>query len=341
MAEAPFHNLILAQDATPADVGTRLDRFVAQHSELSRARLQKLIRDGQCTLLRAGKSHVEADPSAKLLLGDHVQLALPPPVETRLSGQPIPLNILYEDDALLVLDKPAGLVVHPAPANPDNTLVNALLAHCGDSLSGIGGEKRPGIVHRLDKQTSGIMVVAKNDVAHAGLAAQFAAHGRDGRLTRHYQALLWGAPRPAIGKIDAPLGRAPNNRTKMAVSKNPKARQAITHYKVLASTENNQTSHVQCSLETGRTHQIRVHMAHLGHPLLGDKLYGTGMKSRTKHLSPPQVAALTALDRQALHATHLGFVHPISKQIMRFDTPLPTDMQNLATTLGFSDSTPQ
>ena len=323
------------RDVTEPDAGTRLDIFIAQHSALSRARLQKLIRDGKCTLLRQDKSCVAADPSAKLLCGDHVRIDLPPAAPPP-RPQALPLHILYEDDALLVLEKPAGLVVHPAVGNPDHTLVNALLAHCGENLSSISGEQRRGIVHRLDKQTSGVMVVAKTDVAHAGLAEQFFVHGRDGRLTRHYRALLWGAPRPTLGTIDAALGRSPKSRMKRVVSNKPTARHAITHYKVLASTADEQVSYVQCSLETGRTHQIRVHMAHLGHPLLGDKLYGKGMESRIAHLNEAQITALAALDGQALHATQLGFEHPITGDKMAFSTPLPPKLQNLASTLGFA-----
>ena len=202
-------------------------------------------------------------------------------------------------------------------------------AHCGDSLSGIGGEKRPGIVHRLDKDTSGIMVVAKNDAAHQGLSEQFAAHGRDGRMQRLYQALVWGEPLPAAGTVDAALARSANNRKKVAVSKSNEARHAVTHYRRLASFVANQVSMIECRLETGRTHQIRVHMANIGHPVLGDKLYGTGMKSRAVHLSEAQKTALEALDRQALHAAALGFEHPRTGETHFYEAPLPDDLGTL------------
>ena len=258
-----------------------------------------------------------------------MQLRLPPPVDSTVKPQAIALDILYEDDDLLVVNKPADMVVHPAPGSPDGTLVNALLAHCGDTLSGIGGEKRPGIVHRLDKDTSGIMVVAKHDAAHQGLSEQFAAHGRDGRMRRLYQALVWGEPLPAAGTVDAPLARSANNRKKIAVSKSNEARHAVTHYRRLESYAANQVSLIECRLETGRTHQIRVHMAHIGHPVLGDKLYGTGMKSRTVHLTEAQKTALDALDRQALHAAALGFEHPRTGEAHFYEAALPADLLQL------------
>lgn len=315
--------------------GDRLDKILAAAAEdLSRARVQELVKTGCCRVKRAGSEATIKDPSYRVKCDDVVTLDLPPPIDSRIKPQNIALDIIFEDEALLVVNKPAGLVVHPAPGTPDGTLVNALLAHCGDTLSGIGGEKRPGIVHRLDKDTSGIMVVAKSDKAHKGLAEQFAAHGRDGRMQRLYQALVWGTPLPAAGTVDAPLARNANNRKKIAVSKAPPsdantARHAVTHYRRTAGFADGQVSLVECRLETGRTHQIRVHMAHIGHPVLGDTLYGPGMKSRIVHLDTPQVEALAALNRQALHAAALGFEHPLSGETHFYEAPLPPDMQTL------------
>ena len=307
--------------------------------DLSRARIQDLVKSGCSRVKRANNSATIKDPSYRVKCDDVVELDLPPPVDSTIKPQAIPLDVIFEDAALLVVNKPAGLVVHPAPGSPDGTLVNALLAHCGDSLSGIGGEKRPGIVHRLDKDTSGIMVVAKTDKAHKGLADQFAAHGRDGRMQRLYQALVWGTPLPAAGTVDAPLARNANNRKKIAVSRNPpsdsnSARHAVTHYRRTANYAEGQVSLVECRLETGRTHQIRVHMAHIGHPVLGDSLYGPGMKSRTVHLDEAQKSALETLDRQALHAAALGFEHPLSGEAHFYEAPLPADLQRLADTLS-------
>ena len=310
--------------------GDRLDKTLAAASDdLSRARLQELVKAGHCTVTRRQADQTIKDPSWRVKQDDIVALTLPPPVDTTVKAQNIALNVLYEDADLLVVNKPANMVVHPAPGSPDGTLVNALLAHCGDSLSGIGGEKRPGIVHRLDKDTSGIMVVAKNDAAHQGLSEQFAAHGRDGRMQRLYQALVWGAPLPAAGTVDAPLARSANNRKKIAVSKSNEARHAVTHYRRLESYAENQVSLIECRLETGRTHQIRVHMAHIGHPVLGDKLYGTGMKSRAVHLTEAQKTALEALNRQALHAAALGFEHPRTGATHFYEAPLPADLATL------------
>jgi 23S rRNA pseudouridine1911/1915/1917 synthase len=315
----------------PDNDGDRLDRFLASIiSDMSRVRLQTLVKNNHCQLTRQNQTQSALDPSLRVKLDDEISLRVPPPVDTQLRGQDIALDILYEDASLIVLNKPAGMVVHPAPGNPDQTLVNALIAHCGETLSGIGGERRPGIVHRLDKDTSGVMVAAKTDKAHHGLSEQFAAHGRDGRMKRLYQAFVWGTIMPATGLIDAPIWRAPHNRKKMAVSKSEKARHAVTHYRHLGSYVGGQVSHVQCQLETGRTHQIRVHMAHIGHPVLSDALYGSGMKTRAKHLSEGQRAALDALHRQALHAAALGFEHPESGETLYFEADLPADLQALA-----------
>ena len=332
----------------------RLDRLLAEIAAtqalveshgLSRARLQALIKDGQCRVTRqteqpeqADRAQTIKDPSWRVKCDDAIVLHLPPPVDSQIKPQAIPLNVVFEDEALIVINKPAGMVVHPAPGAPDGTLVNALLAHCGDTLSGIGGEKRPGIVHRLDKDTSGIMVVAKTDEAHHGLAEQFAAHGRDGRMQRLYQALVWGTPLPAAGTIYAALARSANNRKKIAVSTKPSARHAVTHYRRTASYAGGQVSLVECRLETGRTHQIRVHMAHIGHPVLGDALYGSGMKSRSVHLSEAAARALSALNRQALHAAALGFEHPLDGTTHFYEAALPTDLHHLGTVL--SDAAP-
>jgi 23S rRNA pseudouridine1911/1915/1917 synthase len=238
---------------------------------------------------------------------------------------------VYEDDDVIVIDKPPGLVVHPAAGHDSGTLVNALIAHCGESLSGIGGVKRPGIVHRLDKDTSGLLVVAKNDLAHQALAAQFADHGRTGPLERAYLAILWGVPERRRGTVEAALARSTHNRERIVVVGEDRGRYAITHYEVLEGLPpaNPIANLVRCELETGRTHQIRVHMAHLGHPLLGDATYGSGFKTKANRLSEPQKEALNALNRQALHAAILGFEHPRSGEFMRFESPLPLDMAAL------------
>jgi 23S rRNA pseudouridine1911/1915/1917 synthase len=251
-----------------------------------------------------------------------------------LEGEQIPLDILYEDDALVVIDKPAGLVVHPGAGNPQGTLVNALIAHCGETLSGIGGVARPGIVHRLDKDTSGLMVVAKTDQAHRALAEQFADHGRTGQLERGYLALVWGAPSRPQGIIDAPIRRHPTSRTKMAVHPG-KGREAVTHLRVLETfgrgegREGPIASLVKCTLETGRTHQVRVHLAHIGHPLIGDPLYAQGFKSKLRKLPEPIREKISALDRQALHAAHLAFVHPVSGTLLEFNSALPADLAEI------------
>jgi 23S rRNA pseudouridine1911/1915/1917 synthase len=266
-------------------------------------------------------------------------LAQPPAAEAEPEGEEIALSVTYEDDALIVIDKPAGLVVHPAAGHERGTLVNALIAHCGASLSGIGGVKRPGIVHRLDKDTSGLMVAAKTDRAHRALAAQFADHGREGALERAYLAVVWGAPSRPHFTIDAPLDRDPRNREKMAVVPHARheqhgvGRHAVTHVEVLerypATAGPAVASLVRCTLETGRTHQIRVHMAHLGHPLLGDPTYGAGFRTKASQLSSEARGALAALGRQALHAATLGFVHPLTGEHLGFESAPPADMADL------------
>jgi 23S rRNA pseudouridine1911/1915/1917 synthase len=308
----------------------RLDRaLAAAWSDLSRSRLQALIREGRVSVEGA----TATDPSQKLATGSSVVLDLPPPAPAEPLGEAMALSVIYEDDDVIVLDKPAGLVVHPAAGHESGTLVNALIAHCGDSLSGIGGVKRPGIVHRLDKDTSGLLVVAKNDRAHQSLAEQFADHGRTGPLERAYEALVWGVPQRSRGTVEAPLARSVHNREKIAVTSGERGRHAITHYEVEetlpARAAEPIATLVRCELETGRTHQIRVHMAHLGHPLLGDALYGSGFKTKANRLSEPQQAALAALGRQALHAAVLGFEHPRTGEALRFESALPADMRRL------------
>ncbi|MDZ4841317.1 MAG: pseudouridine synthase [Hyphomicrobium aestuarii] len=383
----------------PARNGERIDRYLASVvPELSRSRVQGLIVAGQTTI----NGTDVRDAGQKLKAGDLITVLVPPPEAAAPAGEAIPLTVVYEDDAVIVINKPAGLVVHPSAGHGGGTLVNALIAHCGDSLSGIGGVKRPGIVHRLDKDTTGLIVVAKSDAAHAGLARQFAAHGRDGKLEREYVAIVWGALPAVMGTIDAPLARNTTNRTRMQVvpkgsrsrigkggawiedvddefGEGPAAdgdddgdtgdlsagdtsggdasrlgrarapREAITHWRIeeLFSREALRdaprdhgrgavrpvvplASLVRVSLETGRTHQIRVHMAHIGHPVLGDPVYGAGFKSSERRLDGAQVAALTNLGRQALHAAVLGFEHPISREPMRFESPMPPDMAELA-----------
>nr|WP_255616601.1 RluA family pseudouridine synthase [Microvirga puerhi] len=306
----------------------RLDRVLAGLAgDLSRSRLQALIRDGQVEI----DGIAVLDPSRKVAGGARIELVVPPAVPAEPQGETIALTIVYEDEDLIVIDKPAGLVVHPAAGHETGTLVNALIAHCGDSLSGIGGVKRPGIVHRLDKDTSGLLVVAKNDRAHQGLAEQFADHGRSGPLERAYLAIVWGVPARQHGTVEAALARSLHNREKIAVVGEDRGRYAITHYELVEPLPVSApvASLVRCVLETGRTHQIRVHMAHLGHPLLSDSLYGSGFKTKANRLSEPQQAALSALGRQALHAAVLGFVHPRTGEFLHFESPLPTDMERL------------
>ncbi len=306
----------------------RLDRVLARlQGDLSRSRLQALIRDGQVTVDGAPV----LDPNRKVAGGARIGLNIPPPVPAEPAGEVMALSVAYEDDDVIVIDKPPGLVVHPAAGHDSGTLVNALIAHCGESLSGIGGVKRPGIVHRLDKDTSGLLVVAKNDLAHQALAAQFADHGRTGPLERAYLAIVWGVPERRRGTVEAALARSTHNREKIVVVGEDRGRYAITHYELQESLPPAlpMASLVRCELETGRTHQIRVHMAHLGHPLLGDPTYGSGFKTKANRLSEPQREALIALDRQALHAAILGFEHPRSGEFLQFESPLPADMASL------------
>ncbi|MGL4637566.1 MAG: RluA family pseudouridine synthase [Beijerinckiaceae bacterium] len=314
--------------------GERLDKTLAKLApDLSRTRIQALADEGHISL--NGKSDMAL--SRKLAVGDVLVLVRPEPVSPIPLGEDIPLNVVYEDDHLIVINKPAGLVVHPAGGHETGTLVNALIAHCGETLSGIGGVKRPGIVHRLDKDTSGLMVVAKNDATHKALSEQFADHGRTGPLERSYIAFVWGKPGRQGGEIRTQIDRSVSNRERMAVAPADKGRLAITHFEVAETYEGIDgrplVSQVICHLETGRTHQIRVHMTSIGHPLLGDDLYGGGYKTKANHLAPKAQAALNALGRQALHAEVLGFEHPATGETMRFESELPDDMAALLAAL--------
>ena len=306
----------------------RLDRLLARRlPDLSRSRLKALIEAGQVDI--GGRTMTDA--SHRVNLGDRVTLVVPEPEDPTPQGEAIPLSVVYEDDEVIVIDKPPGLVVHPAAGNWTGTLVNALIAHCGDSLSGIGGVRRPGIVHRLDKDTSGLLVVAKTDRAHVALSAQFADHGRSGPLERAYVALVWGTPARTNFTIDAPLDRDTRARDRIAVRMS--GRHAITHVAVEESLAEGLVSRITCRLETGRTHQIRVHMAHAGHPLLGDETYGKGFRTKAGKLGDAARRALDALRRQALHAAILGFAHPVTGHSMRFESPLPADMAKLLVAL--------
>ncbi|KIU51842.1 MULTISPECIES: RluA family pseudouridine synthase [Bradyrhizobium] len=303
----------------------RLDRVLAQRSpELSRSRLKALILAGSVTV----KDAVVRDPAYHVAQGDTIIIDVPEAVPAEPKGEDIALDIVFEDDDIILINKPRGLVVHPAAGHATGTLVNALISHCGTSLSGIGGVKRPGIVHRLDKDTTGLMVVAKNDQAHQSLTAQFADHGRTGPMERGYMAFVWGVPNRPHGTIDAPIDRHPHAREKMAVRQG--GREAITHFEVLSSFAGRDgkpvASLLACRLETGRTHQIRVHLAHLGHPLLGDAVYGPHFKTKAGHLNAEGKDALTALDRQALHAYLLALEHPRTGELLHWEAPLPEDL---------------
>jgi 23S rRNA pseudouridine1911/1915/1917 synthase len=303
----------------PAHAGWRLDRALAAAvPTLSRERLKALIRTG--AVQAEGK--LLRDPATKVRGDESFRVAVPEPEPAHNEPQDIPLSIVFEDEHLLVVDKPAGLVVHPAAGNFDGTLVNALLHHCGGSLSGIGGVARPGIVHRIDKDTSGLLVVAKTDVAHEGLARQFAAHS----IERRYLAIVSGVPKASEGMVDAPLARSATNRKKIAIVEGKRGKRAVTHWKRLELLRD--AALVECRLETGRTHQVRVHMASIGHPLVGDPVYGRSGKMHGKILKELH------FHRQALHATELGFTHPVTKHRLSFSSPMPSDMQELFNALG-------
>ncbi len=319
----------LRRDITEDDAGGRLDKFLAaQCDDLSRARVQALIKDGQ--VLLDGQSCTNA--SQKIKEGSVVEISIPPLVEADPEPENIPLDIIYEDADMLVINKQAGLVVHPGAGNWAGTLVNALLYHCGDTLSGIGGVIRPGIVHRLDKDTTGLMVVAKHDKAHQALSAQLA----DRSLSRHYYALVWKVPTHKKGSIDAPIGRHPGQRQKMTVTAQ-NSRDAVTHY-VVQARYNDAAALVECKLETGRTHQVRVHMAHLGHPLIGDPAYGLQDNAgesllRKSGYEDTDFAPIIDFPRQALHAFKIGYIHPSTGKEMSFEIPLPDDMAKIKTIL--------
>ena len=302
----------------------RLDRWLAERvavlpdaPDLSRSRLKALILDGQVT----SSGETITDPSVAVKQGQVFEILVPPPIADTPLPQDIPLDIVFEDEHLIVVNKPPGIAVHPAPGSLDTTLVNALLAHCGDSLSGIGGVRRPGIVHRLDKDTTGLMVVAKSDEAHHGLVHQFAAR----TIGRSYIALVWGFVAQFEGRIDGPIGRSRRNRKKMAVTSSG-GKSAATNYKVLKRFREIATL-VECRLESGRTHQIRVHMTHIGHGLIGDPLYGGG--DRRKGSSDLEVAAAKRMGRQALHANSLAFIHPVTDEEVSFTSDLPDDFKLL------------
>ena len=307
----------------------RLDQFLKQNiSDLSRTRIKKLIVDGFLKL----NNKIIIDPSYTVKENDIFILKIPDAVEAKPVGEKIDLEIIYEDSDLIVVNKQKGLVVHPAPGNPNKTLVNALINHCGNSLSGIGGEKRPGIIHRLDKDTSGLLVVAKNDRSHNGLASQFKNHGKDGKLIRAYKAIVWGIPTFSSGKISTFIGRSDRNRKKMMVFNDEKykSKEAITYWKVLEKNDENNITLIECNLETGRTHQIRVHLDHISHPVLGDPLYGHGYKTRVNKLkSTIKILVEKHGNTQALHAYKLGFEHPITNKNLIFETDPPETMKKI------------
>ena len=304
---------------TPAHAGWRLDRALADSvPALSRERIKALIKSGA---VEASGVAVR-DPALKARGDEQIRLTVPAPEPAHNEPQDIPLRIVFEDEHLLVVDKPAGLVVHPAAGNRDGTLVNALLHHCGGSLSGIGGVARPGIVHRIDKDTSGLLVVAKTDVAHEGLAKQFAAHS----VGRRYFAIVSGVPKTPAGTIDAPLARSSANRKKIAIVREGRGKRAVSHWRRLEILR--EAALVECRLETGRTHQVRVHMASIGHPLIGDPVYGRAGRTHGKILRE------LGFHRQALHAAELEFTHPVTKHRLSFSSPMPADMEELKSALG-------
>ncbi|MCB1337660.1 MAG: RluA family pseudouridine synthase [Maritimibacter sp.] len=339
MSKPSLLRVVIAEDP-PGRLDKALARDVPEEADLSRSRLARLIEAGAVT--RDGEALVA---KAKVAAGEVIEIALPPVEESHIGAEAIPLDIVYEDDDLVVVDKPAGMVVHPAPGSPSATLVNALIAHCGDSLSGVGGEKRPGIVHRIDKDTSGLLVVAKSDRAHHGLAAQFEAHS----VERHYRAVVFGLPDmgdPRLGgvrgvsfepggivKITSQLARHKTDRQRQAVIWSG-GRHAVTRARVVEAFGTPPAAAlVDCWLETGRTHQIRVHMAHAGHGLIGDPVYGGKRRLSEKAVGAAGAAAARAFSRQALHAATLGFVHPVSGEALRFEAPLPEDMVALIAAL--------
>ena len=309
---------------TRETAGGRLDKVLSQSFPAhSRTRIKALIEAGSVTLEGARVT----EPSQRVKPGEVWVIIVPPTAPARPAAQFIALNVVHEDDQLIVIDKPAGLVVHPAPGNPDRTLVNALIAHCGPSLSGLGGEARPGIVHRLDKNTSGLMVAAKNDLAHRHLAGQFAEHS----LERAYNAVVWGMPAKKKAEISANIGRDRRNRKKMAVVKRG-GKPASTGYQVIRVLDDGAASLLECRLRTGRTHQIRVHLASIGHPVIGDPQYGRARKRRLANPDSPLGRAAAIIGRQALHAFLIGFTHPTSGERLVFRSELPSDINALLST---------
>jgi 23S rRNA pseudouridine1911/1915/1917 synthase len=334
----PQKTIVVAAD----DAGERIDRVLARRiAELSRSRLKALIEAGAVTV----DGRTIRDPNRHVNSGEAIVVDVPPPQPAKPAAEAIPLNVVYEDGDIIVIDKPRNLVVHPAAGNWTGTLVNALIAHCGESLSGIGGERRPGIVHRLDKDTTGLMVVAKNDRAHRALAAQFADHGKsDEPFERGYLALVWGAPEQPQGSIDKPIDRNPKARDRMAVRQG--GREAVTHWQVLerypakpskpgkGQKAGPVASLLALRLETGRTHQIRVHLASFGYPVMGDAVYGAGFRTKVAILPPEAQAALAGLGRQGLHAHILTVKHPSTGEILRFRSELPRDLARLRNALA-------
>jgi len=313
---------------TGEEGSTRLDRVLAARlAELSRSRLKALILAG---LVRIKNAPIH-DPAYHVGPGDTITIDVPEAVAAEPLGEDIALDVVYEDDDLIVINKPRGLVVHPAAGHETGTLVNALIAHCGTSLSGIGGVRRPGIVHRLDKDTTGLMVAAKNDHAHKSLTEQFADHGRTGAMRRGYIAFVWGVPGRQRGTVDAPIDRHPHAREKMAVRNS--GREAVTHWETQETFNGRDgkpiATQLACQLETGRTHQIRVHLAHINHPLMGDSVYGPHFKTKASHLGPESQAALTDLGRQALHAYLLTLEHPRTGAVLEWISDLPEDLTRL------------
>ena len=329
LTQGRSEKLVVAAEET----GERLDRVLAARvADLSRSRHKALILAGRVAIDGA----TIRDPGHRVNAGGTIMVDVPPADEAGVGPENIPLKVVFEDDELIVIDKPAGLVVHPAAGNWSGTLVNALIAHCGESLSGVGGVRRPGIVHRLDKDTTGLMVVAKTDRAHHALSRQFADHGRTGPLRRGYLAFVWGVPDRPRGTIDKPIDRHPRARDKMAVRAG--GREAVTHWEVLERYPGLDgtpvASLLACRLETGRTHQIRVHLAAIGHPLLGDDVYGAGFKTKASQLGQEARAALAALGRQALHAYLLAIEHPSQGNDLEFRSELPDDLCRLRHSLG-------
>lgn len=319
-SEETLHTL----SVEPSQAGMRLDKWlVSRLPELSRSRLQALIAEG----FVEDEDGPVGNASAKVKVGETYLVSVPPAEPAVPLPEDIPLTIFYEDEHLIVFFKPAGMVVHPAPGNTSHTLVNALLHHCAGTLSGIGGVRRPGIVHRLDKDTSGVMVAAKSDIAHHGLAAQFAEHS----ITRAYRALCWGVPQPRQGEISGRIGRSATDRKKMAVVTRG-GKEALTRYRVLNAFAD-AASLVECRLATGRTHQIRVHMTSIGHPLVGDPVYGRGRAAKGKALTMDQKTALESFPRQALHAFLLGFSHPVTGEMLEFSANTPSDIADIIDTL--------